>query len=215
MSQYQSSSQNQPNNQYQPNPQWQNQYGQQYGPQPGTYFPQPAQKKGRSVGMFFLGLGIGVFVMLFVLLGVLLSKRGTAASYETKALTQEQAQILVQKVDLLVQTIDERYYEDVDTEVLLDGAYHGLTQAMGDKYAAYFNAEEYQEFMTDNSGIFVGIGVSVTLDEEYGGAHVEEVYQNGGAYDAGLQYGDVIIRADGVDLRELTLDELVRYIRGG
>ena len=193
-------------------------FASQYSYQPG-YYPPPVTKqpKKRGIGMFFLGLAIGLFIMAIVLLANSLVKRGDELEQIARkdgGLTEEEAYLLLNKVDLLVRGIDDRYYDYVETDVLLDGAYHGIVNALGDKYAAYYNQEEYASFIESSTGSYVGIGVTVSLDEEGRGAHVEDVNPSGGAYTAGIQVGDIIIGADGADFTGLTLDEIVSHIRG-
>ena len=219
----------QPNQQqgqiYQPQQQSQNPYQNpqpsympQYSYQPG-YYPPPVvkQPKKRAIGMFFLGLGIGLFIMTIVLLANSLVKRSDELEQIARkegGITEEEAEQLLNKVDLLIRGIDDRYYENVENDVMLDGAYHGIVNSLGDKYAAYYNQEEYADFLESSLGSYVGIGVTVSLDEEGRGAHVEDVNPSGGAYTAGIQVGDIIIGAEDFDFAGLSLDEIVSHIRG-
>ena len=195
--------------------QWQQNVNYSY--QPGNYPPPAAQKPKRkgwvAVLTFFGGLALGLTIMAAVLFTNKITNPLLNVVEQDGGLTEEEATALLNKVDMLVRMIDERYIEYVKTEDLLDGAYHGVVNALGDKYAAYYNQEEYADFIESSSGIYVGIGVTVSLDEN-GGAHVEDVNPTGGAFSAGIQVGDVIIGADGIPLTEMTLDEIVSHIRG-
>ena len=52
------------------------------------------------------------------------------------------------------------YFFDKDTEQsMVTGALKGLSSYLGDKYAEYYTQEEYQEFVSSNSGNFIGITV--------------------------------------------------------
>ena len=157
----------QPNQQqgqiYQPQQQSQNPYQNpqpsympQYSYQPG-YYPPPVvkQPKKRGIGMFFLGLGIGLFIMTIVLLANSLVKRSDELEQIARkegGITEEEAEQLLNKVDLLIRGIDDRYYENVENDVMLDGAYHGIVNSLGDKYAAYYNQEEYADFLESSLG---------------------------------------------------------------
>ena len=62
-----------------------------------------------------------------------------------------------------------------DEETMLLGAAHGMVAASGDKYAQYYTAEDYQAFLEDQSGNYVGIGVTVQQDPETDGVIVTHV----------------------------------------
>jgi len=162
---------------------------------------------------FLGGLAVGVAVMLIALAVMIIRFPGLSSVLDSNGLTFEEASALVEKVDTLVATIDSGFYEVVDTENLLDGAYHGVVDTLGDKYSYYMNEEEFEAYQESGSGSYKGIGVTIQLYET-GGAEVISVNESGGAYDAGIQVGDVIIAADGTDLTGMTLDEIVLLVRG-
>lgn len=92
-------------------------------------------------------------------------------------------------------------------EYALQGIYNNL-----DKYSTYYTYEEFQMFMENISGEFCGIGV--TIMEFHEGLLVTEVHKDSAAEKAGLRQGDVIISADGVDIRGMDVDEARNYIVG-
>ena len=113
----------------------------------------------------------------------------------------------------------EYYYDEVDltdedeiTEVLANL----YIFALGDGYGVYRNAEEYEDYNTDMSGSFVGIGVSIsTADPEPVDAiTVLSVFKNSGAEAAGILEGDKITAVNGVSVRELGYDGAANAIRG-
>ena len=55
--------------------------------------------------------------------------------------------------------VGEQYYGEVDQENLMNYIAAGYVAGLGDKYAAYFTAEEYQDYLDSLSGDIVGIGV--------------------------------------------------------
>ncbi len=100
--------------------------------------------------------------------------------------------------------------QDVLTEQMIRAA----IAATGDRYAAYFNEQEYAEYRLGLSGGFVGIGVSVTKSED-GLIDILHVHanaaSNGGADPspaaaAGLMRGDLIFEIDGVSVAEVGYD---------
>ncbi len=111
-----------------------------------------------------------------------------------------------------IQLIDNRSDTAVDTVNLEKNIIKGALSGT-DKYS-YF-----QELSTYNSQVdeyqdanFVGIGVSITLDEK--GAFVSSVFMNSPAYRSGIKSGDVIVSADGTNIAGKSLAEIAAIIKG-
>jgi carboxyl-terminal processing protease len=106
------------------------------------------------------------------------------------------------------------YYQDVDENRLLEGAIHGMAQAVDDPYTVYYTAEQMKDFMEKQSGNYVGIGVTVYMDEN-DLLTVSETFAGSPAKEAGMRIGDKIIKVDGEDVTSIKDSELiVQKIRG-
>lgn len=114
------------------------------------------------------------------------------------------------QVARLIQTTSP---EPVTPEVHRDTLLKAVA-ASQDKYSRHFNPEEYQAFQRDLDGELVGIGVYVVDTDD--GVQVGEVFAGGGAAEAGLQRGDVLVRAGTLDLaqRQIDLAAKVATMRG-
>lgn len=99
------------------------------------------------------------------------------------------------KMDSLYQYIDSSYYEEVDMDVLMEGAYKGFVEALGDPYSSYMTAEEYANWMTNIEGEYSGIGVTFTQDQE-GKFIVISVEKESPAEKAGMKSGDIITKVN-------------------
>ncbi len=85
------------------------------------------------------------------------------------------------------------YLGELDDKVLLDNIIAGYVYGTGDEYAAYYNSEDFIEFMTDMEGEMVGIGVSIIYNTEYKVIEVMNVMPDSPALEAGVQIGDLIV----------------------
>lgn len=99
------------------------------------------------------------------------------------------------KMERLYQYIDTSYYEEVDMDVLMEGAYKGFVEALDDPYSSYMTAEEYANWMTNIEGEYSGIGVTFTQDQE-GKFVVISVEKESPAEKAGLKSGDIITKVN-------------------
>lgn len=100
------------------------------------------------------------------------------------------------KLEQLMDAVEAGYYKDVDEETLMEGAYKGLVEALGDPYSAYLTADEYREWMESVTGEYSGIGITFTEDAD-GNFVVVSVMKDSPAEKSGLLAGDILLAADG------------------
>ncbi len=96
------------------------------------------------------------------------------------------------------QTIINNYNGDIDDSVLLDGAIKGMTASLNDPYSVYMNADEYKKFNMSNSGIRIGIGISISVQNDR--VTIISVEEGKPADKAALKTGDIILKVDGEDI---------------
>ncbi len=104
-----------------------------------------------------------------------------------------------------------RYYEDVDTNKLIEGAITGMADSLKDPYTVYYDKEQMKWFMdmqknTENE--YVGVGLPIILDKN-GIATVLEPYDDSPAKAAGIKQGDKILKIDGKDITSIKDDSLI------
>lgn len=104
------------------------------------------------------------------------------------------------------------YYEEIDSEILIEGALDGMTKAIGDPYTEYLNEEEASNLEDDISGSFQGIGAEVMKEGEF--VRIISPIANSPAEEAGLQPNDLIVEVEGESVAELNITEAVSLIRG-
>ncbi|MDD4297542.1 MAG: S41 family peptidase, partial [Ruminiclostridium sp.] len=108
----------------------------------------------------------------------------------------------------------QSYYQDVDEDKLLEGAIRGMAEALEDPYTVYYTPEQMQNFTEQSSGSYVGIGVTVFMDEN-DLLTVSETFANSPAKEVGMRNGDKIINVDGEDVTSIKdSDLIVQKIRG-
>lgn len=115
-------------------------------------------------------------------------------------------------VNKLYTILQSSYYEEIDPEVLVEGALDGMAGAVGDPYTEYLDQVESTSFEEDVSGSFQGIGAEVMKDGEF--VRIVSPIANSPAEEAGLQPNDLIVEIDGESVAELPLNEAVSLIRG-
>lgn len=110
--------------------------------------------------------------------------------------------------------INTYYYEPVDKNKLLDGAMHGMVNAIGDEYSEYMNKEEYKQISEITEGSYVGIGVHVSIDQADKSIVVVSPIEDTPAEKAGLTTGDKILAINAVPVGAENFKEAIEMLRG-
>ncbi len=107
--------------------------------------------------------------------------------------------------------VTENYVDPVDTDRILEGAYEGLLGGL-DTGGTYLTPAEVESWLAAPSNSEADPGVAVL--KAYGALVVVRVASGSPAETAGIEVGDQIRRIDGKPLRDLSLDQAVRMLRG-
>ena len=119
-----------------------------------------------------------------------------------------------QKTQVIQQLIRDKYFGDLDKSEQEEAYYDGLIKGLGDRYATYYTPEEFAQDQEDDSGEYVGIGATVSQDDN-GTVYVVEPMEGSPAEEAGLMGDDAFVEIDGVQLTsDMSLEEVVKMIRG-
>lgn len=100
----------------------------------------------------------------------------------------------------------------VDKEKLTYGAVEGMVKAVGDPYTEFYNPEEARALEEDLNGTFEGIGIQIGSKEDL--IKVISPIKGTPAEQAGLRPGDVILAVDKKPTSDLTVDQVVKMIKG-
>lgn len=156
-----------------------------------------------------------VYLVILLLIIILLSitigyKYGTY-----KMFTSSSSAFDVDRIKAIKSILEEEYLfsERISNNRLTDGAIEGLVGSVGDIYTRYISEEVYEDFRTQTTGKYTGIGVQVTKTEN-GTINIEEVFKEQSASKAGILPGDKIIKIDGQKIKELNIQDAVGLIKG-
>ena len=121
---------------------------------------------------------------------------------------------IVDKLKGLDDVVDQYYIEDVNDEDLIEGLYKGYIAGIGDPYSTYYTEEEYAALMESTSGIYFGIGATVSQDVTTGIITIVKPFVSGPAFEVGLLPGDVIYKVEDEEVTGKDLTEVVGKIKG-
>lgn len=103
---------------------------------------------------------------------------------------------------------------DVDRETLRQAAINGMIEVLGDRNTIYIDPESLARGAGDSSGLYEGIGASVSQDPESGEIVIVQPFSGSPAREAGVEPGDVLTDVNGESTQGWTVDQAVAVIRG-
>jgi carboxyl-terminal processing protease len=103
------------------------------------------------------------------------------------------------------------YNEVVKTSI--DSMLHSL-----DPHSNYFDAKEFEQFKTDQSSRYFGIGATIgDLSDPEGkviATYIKATFEDAPAHRAGLRYGDKIVEVNGTSMLGKSFSEVRNFLRG-
>lgn len=111
----------------------------------------------------------------------------------------------------------EDHYDTIDLsdrDAVTDAVISSYVSAIKDNYGYYRNYEDYSSYLSEMSGSYVGIGVTVQYSYTDKTLTVTDVQKGSPANGAGILQGDVIWAVDGISLSEMEHPDGANLIRG-
>ncbi|MFH0878003.1 MAG: S41 family peptidase [Candidatus Omnitrophota bacterium] len=101
--------------------------------------------------------------------------------------------------------------EEKTPKELIYGALRGMIDSL-DAHSQFMTPEEYQELQVDTSGQYGGIGIEITTKDNL--VTIMTVMEETPAWTAGLASYDRIVKIDETVLKNITLNEAAKMLRG-
>lgn len=155
------------------------------------------------------------FLVAGVLLGAVAVLGVTQQAIFSSGSAQAQSSNMYRELDLFGEIFERILgdYVDEKTDVdLIEAAIDGMVQSL-DPHSQYYPPEAFNDFQTDLTGEFGGLGIEITMEED-GFVHVVTPIDDTPAAEAGILAGDLIVSIDGEDVKGMTLDGAVDLMRG-
>ena len=186
------------------------------------------KNKNSSAGrgkFFAAGLLTGILVCLVAAVLVLRAVEPELLPHVSSSLSQESAQVFersaidedtILKLQSLEEGIERYYYkaEEVTPEQLQTGLYRGIMKSLDDPYTEYYTKDEMELLDQQLTGIYYGIGAYISLDTMTNYPKISGVIRDTPAQAAGLMADDIIYEVDGVNTKDMSLDEVVSRVKG-
>jgi carboxyl-terminal processing protease len=143
------------------------------------------------------------------------------SEFRRPELSTEQYTTLVM---LMLDYVRRFYVDEVDPNVIFEGAMKGLFESLDDPYSQYLTFKDMEDLKETTVGDFAGIGIyhskknpkSLTMESDIkdGYIYVVSPIEDSPAYRAGIQPGDYITKINGESVIPLTSDDISAKLKG-
>lgn len=161
----------------------------------------------RDKKSFLSGLAVGMSIIIFVnifFFGFRIVMGMTGSSNLSSN----------QKINKILAYLDKYYVDKINEDSLEEGMYKGIVEGVGDPYTTYLNKKEFEDFQTETSGRYAGIGVVVSVDQIDQLITVVSPFEGSPGAKAGLLPGDKIIKVNDFEVTGDDLNEAVSMMKG-
>lgn len=118
------------------------------------------------------------------------------------------------KLKTVADIVEKYFVADYDEAEAVELALAGYVDGLGDRWSAYYTAEETAIIEADERNVYAGIGVSYSTEESTK-FQITSVTPDGPADQAGIQLGDRLLTVDGLEVDTLeSPDQLSNLVRG-
>lgn len=176
-------------------------------------------QKGLLTGLICGALGSFMVVVMLGIIGVnfYISSNNAKEQVNKEPVVQEAEQTheeVLEKMDRIKDIVDENFFFEVDEEALADGMYAGMLKGLDDPYSVYYTEEEFESLIESTTGVYYGIGVTVSQDARTGIITVVKPFVGSPGYEAGMLPGDILFSVNEVEVTGMDLSSAVNLIKG-
>src|SRR5699024_9447214 len=100
----------------------------------------------------------------------------------------------MQKFEMAYELINQHYLEDMESDVLIEGAIEGMLESLDDPFSSYMDKEMMSEFNEQIEASFEGIGAEVSLEDDI--VTIISPIKGSPAEQTGLRPKDQILKID-------------------
>lgn len=172
---------------------------------------EPVKPAGKFLRMKPFTLLMMMFLTILLTAGLTI----LALTFGEKKVVEVKVPIEREEFKKLYEAYDElnaKYYVDIDSNAVVNGAINGMFDALEDPYSDYMSKEEADNFNHGLSSSFQGIGAEI--QERNGYITVVAPIKNSPAEKAGILPGDTITAVDGKSIQGYSASDAVMMIRG-
>ena len=110
-----------------------------------------------------------------------------------------------------IKKIKDQYVDEVDDDTLFNYAIEGMVSNL-DPYSDYLSKDDFSELKIGTTGRFGGIGIEITMEDGF--VKIISPIDDTPAQRAGLKAGDLVIEVQDISLKDKSINDAVKLMRG-
>jgi len=132
-------------------------------------------------------------------------------SYVSLASENEVPTEKIQQFVDVYKKIKDQYVDEVDDTTLFNYAIEGMVSNL-DPYSDYLTKDDFSELKIGTTGRFGGIGIEITMEDGF--VKIITPIDDTPAQRAGLKAGDLVIEVQDISLKDKSINDAVKLMRG-
>lgn len=155
---------------------------------------------------FLIGLVVG---LIFVIVCTLITRMKYLSGFDKYGIINEK----INEINYYMNKY--ALYDKEDIEEISDRlcqAYMSILK--DDDYSYYYDREDTSDMIQATVGEYSGIGALVVQEKETNKVFVSYIYKGSTAPDAGVEVGDEIVKVEGEEITNLSLEQVSRKVKG-
>jgi len=163
-----------------------------------------------------ISLGAAVAFMLIVATATFsMTMFYATATFNQKVAALKEREVEFEKFSEIASIIRMKYYGSIKSTQLMDSVAKGYIAGLGDPYAMYIDAREYDRILRGAEGSLAGIGAVMEANVSGDGyLSVVQVYADSPAQAEGMEAGDLIVKIDDTDLTPENSAQMLESVQG-
>ncbi|MBL0690203.1 MAG: S41 family peptidase [Alphaproteobacteria bacterium] len=156
-------------------------------------------------GILFMIIVVSIISLTWVIIAEKVEVKSSSENEE------EEVYQLISKLAKVFKLAELSYVEDIDAKKMLESAINGMLESL-DPHSGYLNYDEFKDIMEQTKGEFGGLGIQITREDKM--IKVISPIDDTPAFKAGIKAGDYISHLDQVSVRDETLTESIKKMKG-
>ena len=107
--------------------------------------------------------------------------------------------------------IVENYYADIENAEIMQAAIEGMVNHL-DSHSQFYDEEGLRKLRQDTTGKYAGLGITIAIKDGF--PIIISTMEDTPAYYAGIRSGDFIVSIEGLETKNMSLNEIVHELRG-
>ncbi|MBQ9207499.1 MAG: S41 family peptidase [Treponema sp.] len=158
-------------------------------------------------------------VLLIFIIALFASQCFAQSSSKTATEKSSQSRQYMELMSGVFDFVQRNYVDEVDPQVLYEGALKGMMEALKDPYTVYLDKSSFRNINDTTSGSFGGVGLQISKSaestpEKPAYVEVSSPVEDTPGFKAGILAGDLIISINGTDTSTITMEQVLDMLRG-